>query len=182
MASGNATPATIAGGTTVSFGSRPITLNYDGSHPALTISSGTLSLNGNAFTVNTSSPLAVGSYVLVQQSSGNITSAGTYTVTGTALGANFGNISVSGGQVILNITVGAPPTLTFSVTGNNTSLNISWSSAYLGAALLYQSNSPVTGLQTNASAWLVWPGSTTVTNEVIPIGRTNEVFFQLNYP
>ena len=51
-ASGTATPATINGGTSVSLGSQPITLNYDGSHPALTISQGTLLLNGNAFTVN----------------------------------------------------------------------------------------------------------------------------------
>jgi autotransporter-associated beta strand protein len=180
--SGTASPASIAA-QAISFGSRPITLNYDGSHPALTISSGTLTLNGNSFTVN-GSPLSVAGspYTLIHQNSGSIISSGTYTATGTAIGgANQGTITVSGGNVLLTLTVVTPPTMTFSITGGN-SLNISWSSAYLGAALLYQSNSPITGLQTNASAWLVWPGSTNVTSEVIPIGKTNEVFFQLLYP
>ena len=174
--------ATIVAGTSISFGSRPITLNFDGVHAALNISSGTLTLNGNAFTVNTTSPLPVGTYVVLQ-AGGAITSSGTYTVAGTAIGgANGGTISVSGSQVILHIAVVTPPTVTFSINGNNTSLNISWPSAYLGSSLLYQSNSVGTGLQTNSSAWLVWPGSTTVTSEVIPIGKTNEVFFQLLYP
>ena len=114
--------------------------------------------------------------------SGGITSSGPYTVTGTALGANAGTITVSGNNVLLNLTVITPPTMSFSINGNNTSINITWPGAYLGASLLYQSNSVTTGLLTNASAWLVWPGSTTVTNEVIPIGKTNEVFFQLNFP
>lgn len=179
---GAATAATIVAGTSISFGSRPITLNFDGVHAALNISSGTLTLNGNAFTVNTTSPLPVGTYVVLQ-AGGAITSSGTYTVAGTAIGgANGGTISVSGSQVILHIAVVTPPTVTFSINGNNTSLNISWPSAYLGSSLLYQSNSVGTGLQTNSSAWLVWPGSTTVTSEVIPIGKTNEVFFQLLYP
>jgi len=50
-ASGTATAATLKGATTVSLGSRPITLAYDGSHPALTVSQGALTLNQNAFTV-----------------------------------------------------------------------------------------------------------------------------------
>src|SRR6201999_3084996 len=79
--------AAIKGGTTVSLGTRPITLTYDGTHPALYISQGTLSLNGNAFTVNSASALAAGTYPIVQQASGNITTAGTYpAVTGTAIG------------------------------------------------------------------------------------------------
>jgi len=102
-ASGTSTAAAIKGGTTVSLGSRPITLTYDGSHPALTISQGTLSLNGNAFTVN-GSTLAVGTYTIVQQTSGNISSSGSYSVTGTAIGAGTtAAISVSGGNVVLTI-------------------------------------------------------------------------------
>ena len=100
-----ATAATLKGGTTVSLGSRPITLTYDGSHPALYISQGTLSLNGNAFTVNSASPLTDGTYTLAQQASGNITTAGTYpAVTGTAIGSGkIGTITVSGGNVILTV-------------------------------------------------------------------------------
>ncbi len=100
-ASGNAAPATINGGTTVSLGSQPIILTYDGSHPALSISQGTLSLNGNAFTVN-GPALPPGTYTLVQQASGNINGAGTFSVSGTAIGAGVGgSISVNGGSVNL---------------------------------------------------------------------------------
>ena len=98
---GNASPATIKAGTTFNVGSQPITLTYDGSDPALIISQGTLSLNGNAFTVN-GPILGGGIFTLIQQASGNITSAGTYTVTGTAIPvtATSATISVSGGTVL----------------------------------------------------------------------------------
>jgi len=102
------TAAEIKGGAggTVSLGSRPVTLNYDGSNPALYISQGTLSLNGNAFTVNSATPLAIGAYTLVQQASGNIATAGAYpAATGTAIAeGKAGVITVSGGMVILTVT------------------------------------------------------------------------------
>ena len=103
-ASGTSTPATIKGGTTVNLGSQPIILTYDGSHPALTISQGILSLNGNAFTVN-GSILPVGTYTLIQQTSGSSAGAGNYSVSGTAIGAagTQAAISVSGGSVLLTI-------------------------------------------------------------------------------
>jgi autotransporter-associated beta strand protein len=102
-ASGAATAANIKGasGGSVNLGSRPITLTYNGTNPALTISQGTLSLNGNAFTVN-GSPLANGSYIIIQQATGSIVSNGTFTVTGTAIsGSHVGAIQVSGGSVNL---------------------------------------------------------------------------------
>ncbi|MEI7534539.1 MAG: autotransporter-associated beta strand repeat-containing protein [Verrucomicrobiae bacterium] len=96
--------AAITGGTTVDLGTQPITLNYDGSNPALYISQGALSLSGNLFTVNTAAPLAAGTYTLIQQASGDIVTAGNSTVTGTAIGpAQTGNISVTGGRVLLTI-------------------------------------------------------------------------------
>jgi len=102
-----------ASGGTVNLGSRPITLTFDGANPALYISQGTLSLNGNAFTVNKAPALAVGTYTIVQQASGNITSAGVYTVSGTAIGAGkTGIISVSGGNVILTVQNTTTTTLT----------------------------------------------------------------------
>jgi autotransporter-associated beta strand protein len=105
-ASGTTNAATIKGGTTVNFGSRPVTLTYDGSDPALGISKGTLVLNGNAFTVNGTQPTTPGSYTLIQQASGNISGTGSFTVAGTAVGAagTTAAISVSGGSVILTIT------------------------------------------------------------------------------
>lgn len=110
-ASGTSTPATIKGGTTVNLGSRPITLTYDGSDVALTISQGTLSLSGNAFTVN-GTALPIGTYTLVQQASGNISASGTFSVSGTAIGSGMaGAISVSGNTVILTITDATTTTL-----------------------------------------------------------------------
>jgi autotransporter-associated beta strand protein len=184
-ASGTASPAAISG-TAISLGSSPIILNYDGVHPALTISTGgTLKLKGNAFTVN-GSPLPVGGpHVLIQQTSGNITSSGTYTVAGTAIGSGTqGAITVSGGQVLLNITQAVtvnqqPPDMVFTSSPNN--ITIGWPTN-LGWRLVYQSNSVGVGLSTNANNWVTWPNSTTVTQVVIPIGTTNEVFFQLVYP
>ena len=104
--------AAIKGGASgsVSLLSRPITLTYDGSHPALYISQGRLVLNSNAFTVNSPAPLAPGTYAIIQQASGNVSSSGTFTVSGTALGGNTGSIQVSGGNVNLVI-AGQPPQL-----------------------------------------------------------------------
>jgi hypothetical protein len=39
-----------------------------------------------------------------------------------------------------------------------------------------------TGLLTNSTDWVTVPGSTSVTQMVIPIGTTNEVFFQMVNP
>jgi uncharacterized protein (TIGR02597 family) len=103
-ASGTTAPATIKGGTTVDFGSRPITLTYDGTNPALTISQGALVLNGNTITVN-GSALPAGTYTLIQQLTGNIAATGSFAVTGTALGGKPASIAVVGGSVnlILNV-------------------------------------------------------------------------------
>ena len=108
-ASGTTSASTIKGGTTVNLGSRPITLNFDGVHPALTISQGTLSLNGNALTVN-GTALADGTYTLIQQTTGNIAASGSFTVTGTALGGKPASIAVVGGNVLLLINIA--PTIT----------------------------------------------------------------------
>ncbi|MCX6902727.1 MAG: hypothetical protein NTW03_04475, partial [Verrucomicrobia bacterium] len=96
--------AAIQGGAsgTINLGSRPIVLTYDGSHPALYISQGTLSLNGNAFTVNSAAPLALGTYTIIQQASGNVISNGFFSVSGTALGSGTGGfIQTSGTNVNL---------------------------------------------------------------------------------
>jgi autotransporter-associated beta strand protein len=116
--------ATIVGasGGIVNLGSKPISLTYtptafsgDSTHPALYISQGALSLNGNAFTISnaTATPLGVGTYAIIQQANGNVTSAGVYTATVTGSGVTAGNsgyISVSGGAVNLVVA----PTVSFS--------------------------------------------------------------------
>jgi hypothetical protein len=100
------TAATINGapGGTVSLGSQPITLAYDGSDPSLYISQGTLTLHGNAFAVNSASPLAHGAYTIVQQASGTLSSSGAITVSGTAIptGSNA-YLNVTGPAVKLEI-------------------------------------------------------------------------------
>jgi len=111
------TAATIkaAGGATVSMatGAKDITLRFnptsfsgDTTHPALYISQGTLSISGNAFIVNNVSgtALGVGTYRLVEQASGNITSGGGYAaiVLGSGLAAGtVATIQVTGGFVNL---------------------------------------------------------------------------------
>jgi fibronectin-binding autotransporter adhesin len=140
-ASGTSSAATIKGASagTVSLGSRPITLTYDGSHPALYLSQGTLQLQGNTWTVNASSALAAGAYTIAQQAGGNIiSSSGTPTVSGTAIGSGkTASIQVSGANVNLVIlentttalsrttgsssqTYGGTLTFTATVTGNGT--------------------------------------------------------------
>lgn len=99
--------ATIRGGAsqTISLGSQPVTLAYNGSQPALYISQGTLSLAGNAFTIN-GPALAAGAntaYTIIQQAGGSITGSGTYSASGTAIGSHIGTVTVSGINVNLNV-------------------------------------------------------------------------------
>lgn len=110
-ASGTASAATIKGNTIVNLGSRPVTLTYDGSHPALTVSQGALTIGGNQFTVN-GAALTSGTYSIATVTGGSITDGGNYPdVVGTAIDStHYGRISVSGGNI--NLTVALKPTVT----------------------------------------------------------------------
>lgn len=120
-ASGAGTPATIKGGAslTVNLEARPINLTFapaslsgDSAHPALSVSQGTLALNGNAITVNTAQQLGAGSYTLIA-SAGGITGAPATNAVLTGAGIVAGataSVAVSGGNVVL--TVVAPIVLT----------------------------------------------------------------------
>ncbi|MEY4384867.1 MAG: hypothetical protein RLY20_150, partial [Verrucomicrobiota bacterium] len=117
-----ASASTIAGGTTVDVGTRPIVLNFtptgfsgDTTHPSLFLETGTLSLSGNAFTVTntTATPLGTGTYRLIEQAAGSITSSGSHSVTVAGSGVTGGStasISVSGGFVNLLVSSAAPAT------------------------------------------------------------------------
>ena len=96
IASGNATNAFLNGpaGGTVSLGTRPVTLSFDGYDPALVISQGTLALGGQTFTVNSSVPLSNGTYNLIQVTSGNMLHSGTYRVAGNATNGATGSAIV----------------------------------------------------------------------------------------
>jgi hypothetical protein len=116
VASSTAAVLNGAASGTVSLGSQPIILNFtptsftgDATHPSLYVLQGTLSLNGNSFTVTNAAatPLGVGTYALIQQASGSISSSGSYSVsvTGTGLAAGTAaSISVTGGSVNLDVT------------------------------------------------------------------------------
>jgi len=148
------TAATIKGGTTVSLGSQPILLTFtpttfsgDITHPALYISQGTLSLNGNAFVINNASgtPLAAGTYRIIQQASGNVTSAGSYSVSVTGsglLGNSAASIQVSGGNVNLVVTKATP---VFSGITASTSVNYGTANVTLGGKISVGSAYPNSG-------------------------------------
>ena len=116
------TAATIKGGTTVAVGTRPIVLSFtpttftgDTLRPSLYLEAGNLSLSGNAFTVTNAAatPLGIGTYRLIQQASGSVTTSGSHTVTvaGTGLAAaTTASISVSAGNV--NLVVASAVTAT----------------------------------------------------------------------
>lgn len=92
------------------------TSSSDGTHPALYIAQGALALGGNTFFVNNASgtPLAVGTYRLIQQASGNITSAGGFAVIVNGSGIASGTaaeIQVSGGVVSLVVSIYTPKNL-----------------------------------------------------------------------
>jgi len=109
MASGSgttvgSTAAAIKGapGGAVNLGSCPVMLQYDGLHPALYVFQGSLALNGNAFVINSSSPLAAGTYTIIQQTAGNVLASGSFSVTGTAIAWNMrGLIAVNDASVNL---------------------------------------------------------------------------------
>jgi len=183
--SGNASSAAqiISAGAVNLSSSSAVKLTYNNTsgppQPALNIT-GTLSLGGNAFIVNTVNglPLANGTYVLIQ-ATGAITSSGNYpSVTGTAISSSLGTISVSGQQVILTVAPisTVPPTITSSLSGNV--LTLSWPPDHLGYIL--QSNSINLAV---ASAWFNIAGSSSVTNFPITLQpNQGNVFYRLILP
>ena len=117
-ASGSTTAAVIKGNAsgTVNLGTRPIILNSDGANPALVISQGALDLSGQTITVNTPQPLANGTYNLIQQTAGNVTHSGSYTLAGTA---GSGAISFSGGTVQMSVTGSSSTATTTTLNGDD---------------------------------------------------------------
>jgi autotransporter-associated beta strand protein len=127
------TAAAVRGapGGIVDLGVRPIALTYtpfafngDIDHPAFVVSAGTLSLGGNAFTIDNASgtPLGAGSYRLIEQASGTVDSSGSHTVSVTGAGllvpGSTASISVSGGNVNLVISKVVPEVITPPTSGD----------------------------------------------------------------
>lgn len=109
-ASGTTSAATLnaATGGAINLGAAPLTLNFDGTDPALLVSQGGLSLGGQTITVNSSVALTNGSYNLVQVNSGNLAHSGNYAVTGTATNGATGAVlgfATNGGIAWLQLTL-----------------------------------------------------------------------------
>ena len=102
----------------------PTSFSGDATHPALYVSQGTLSMGGNAFSINNASgtALGAGTYLLIQQASGSITDGGGYSVVGvTGSGVSAGNVAsvvVSGGNVNLVVAPYVAKNLVWSGTGS----------------------------------------------------------------
>jgi autotransporter-associated beta strand protein len=119
------TAAAINGGATgtVNLGSRPVALTWGGAsagtdttHPALTISQGTLALGGSQFTMVTGTALNPGVYTLVSAPAitGSVNPSPLFTGGSGVAGGNVGVVSISGSNVILTVSA---PTATISATG-----------------------------------------------------------------
>jgi len=106
----------------ISFGSRPVILNFtptaftgDTTHPPLYITQGALTLNNNAFTVTNAAATALGAgtYRLIQVSAANINGSpnAVVTVAGTGIATNTrATLAIAGGQ--LNLVVKPVPAFT----------------------------------------------------------------------
>ena len=201
IASGTSTSTTFPGATaavlngaasgTVSLGSQPITLNYtpasfngDATHPSLYVPQGALALNGNSFTVNNAaaSPLGAGTYVLVQQASGSITSAGSYSVSVTGTGLASGtsptpSISVVNGTV--NLIVQNTTTTSVALTsGSNPSAygsSLTFTATVTGGSGATPSGSVTfmdgaTGIATGTLSGSGSTATATLTTNSLPVG------------
>ena len=108
----------------ISLTTTPTSFTGDLTHPSLYVSQGTLSLGGNAFSINNASGTALGNgtYRLIQQASGTITSAGGYSVVGvTGSGVVSGSVAsivVTGNEVDLVVAPYTPKNLVWSGTGS----------------------------------------------------------------
>ena len=120
----------------VDFASKPISLTFvptgftgDTGHPALYCSRGSLAFHGNAITINNASgtPLGVGTYQLIAQASGTVSSSGGFVaiVTGSGLApGNVAEIAASGGNLNLVVTAYTPKALTWK--GNDPTTPATW--------------------------------------------------------
>jgi fibronectin-binding autotransporter adhesin len=174
-AASGATVSMATGAKDINLSYNPVTFTGDTTRPALYISQGTLAISGNAFIINNTSgtALGVGTYRLVEQASGSITSGGGYAavVLGSGLASGtVGTIQVTGGYVNLVVATYTAQNLTWlgGLSGNawDTATTTNWTNGAVG--LLFNPSDNVTFDATgvaNSSVNLVGalvPGSVTV--------------------
>ena len=186
---GNSTSTAILNGN-IDASSGAMALTYASGTPAMTELNGVLTLaESTPVTVNnTGSALGNGIYKLISAGGGgSVVASPTPTnvvVTGSGMGTGgAATLSITGNELYLNVTgASSVNTNTFALgtVVTPTSIQLSWPPDRLGWKLQTQTNALSTGLGTN---WVVWPGSTTVTNLTIPINPANPtVFFRMTYP
>ena len=186
---GNSTPTAILNGN-IDASSGAMSLTYASGTPAMTELNGVLTLaESTPVTVNnTGSALGNGSYKLISAGGGgSVVASPTPTnvvVTGSGMGAGgAATLSITGSELYLNVTGASSVntnTFTIGTVVTPTSIQLSWPPDRLGWKLQTQTNALSTGLGTN---WVVWPGSTTVTNLTLPINPANPtVFIRMTYP
>ncbi len=94
----------------INLGSQPLNLTFDGTDPALYISQGALTLNGNFITVNpVNGGLGAGTYTLVNVVGGTINGTPNPNVAVTGSGLNYACVAtaqVTNGSVVLVVTQG----------------------------------------------------------------------------
>jgi autotransporter-associated beta strand protein len=122
----------------------PTSFSGDTTHPALYIAQGILAIGGNTFTVNnaSSTPLGPGTYTLIQQASGSVTSGGNFAVNVTGKGLaspgggaiNVGSIQVSGGNVNLVVVTYTPKNLVWQGGNPNNNWDINTDANFLNGA------------------------------------------------
>lgn len=127
------TAAAVVGdaGGTLDLSSKAINLTFtptgfagDTTHPSLVIAQGTLAIGGNTFFINNAggTALGFGTYRLITQASGSVTSGGGYAalISGSgAVGGSTVSIVVTGGNVDLVVAPYVPKNLVWSGTGAN---------------------------------------------------------------
>jgi hypothetical protein len=124
---------------------------------------------------------------------GGVASGGTYlinTFDALAIGwratANTFATAIDINQITVNATFATPVSLmptniVFQVVGGQ--IQLSWPVTHLGWKLQVQTNSLATGLAPSPANWVDWPGSESVTQQVITIDPANPtVFFRLAKP
>jgi autotransporter-associated beta strand protein len=193
MVGSNAAVITGAARGTVSLGARPILLIWsgaaagtDGAHPALVISQGNLSLNGNTFTVVVAgTALSNGVYTLITTPSaisGTVNPTPSFAGGHGLDGGRAGVVSINGNNVILTIDSATPPTLGApQALGGNLILTGTGGTANAGYTWL---------TATNLSAPIKWITNSTGTldgtgafSNAIPVPATPPAnFFKLRLP
>jgi autotransporter-associated beta strand protein len=117
----------------------PTSSSGDATHPALYVAQGTLALSGNTFFLNNASgsPLGLGTYLLIQQAAGSVTSGGGYAalVSGSGLAVGtVGEIQVSGGNVNLVVSQYVPKNLIWAGGNPSTTWDLNTTPNFLNGA------------------------------------------------